>query len=148
MAQTTTHLTWNAKLEFSTNGSVWTDISGSTTEVQDAGGDIATNKVFTNNTATPILGYGRKDEHKVTVNVVYTSTAGEAWPLLKAAYDNETAAYFRWSPAGGGSGAKRYTTSAGRITKLPNPSGKQEESTPVQISAELTCASVTEDTVP
>ncbi len=147
MAQTTTYISWNAKLEFSSNGSAWTDVSGSTTDVNDSGGDIASNKIFTNNTATPIVGYGRKDEHKITANIVYTKTAGEAWALLKAAYDGDTDAYFRWSPAGGAVGDKRYTSSKGRITKLPNPSGKQEDSTPVQITVELTCASVAEDTV-
>jgi len=147
MAQTTTNINWNAKLEFSSNGSAWTEISGSTTNVEDSGGEIDSSQIYTNNTSTPITGYGKKAEHKITVNTVYTKTAGEAWALLKAAYDNETDAYFRWSPAGGAIGDKRYTTAKGRITNLPNPSGAQEDNTPVQVTAELTTPSVAEDTV-
>jgi hypothetical protein len=148
MAQTTTSLTWdNTKLEFSTDGSVWTDISGSTNSVEDSGGEIDTNKLFTHGTATPIMGYGKKSEHKVSVNIVYTETAGESWALLSAAYENNTAAYFRWSPKGGSAGQKRFTTGAGRITKLPYPSGKAESSDPVQISVELTTPSVAQATI-
>jgi hypothetical protein len=148
MAQTTTSLTWeNTKLEFSTDGAAWTDISGSTNTVEDSGGEIDTNKLFTHGTATPILGYGKKSEHKIAVNVVYTETAGEAWALLSTAYEANSAAYFRWSPRGGSAGQRRFTSSIGRITKLPYPSGKSEDSAPVQISAELTCASVTPATI-
>lgn len=149
MAQTTTSLTWdNNKLEFSTDGNTWTDISGSTNSVEDTGGEIDTNKLFTHGTPTPILGYGKKSEHKISVNIVYTETAGEAWALLSAAYEGNTAAYFRWSPKGGLTGQKRYTTAAGRITKLPYPSGKADSSEPVQISVELTTPGVTQATVP
>jgi hypothetical protein len=148
MAQTTTNMTWeNTKLEFSTDNSSWTDISGSTNSVEDSGGEIDISKLFTHGTATPIVGFGKKTEHKIAVNVIYTETAGESWAILSAAYEANSDAYFRWSPAGGTSGKKRYTTSKGRITKLPYPSGKSESSDPVQISAELTCASVTPATI-
>jgi hypothetical protein len=148
MAQTTTSLSWeNTKLEFSPDNSTWTDISGSTNSVEDSGGEIDVNKLYTHGTTTPIVGYGKKAEHKVSVNVVYTETAGEAWALLSAAYEAQSNAYLRWSPKGGTSGQRRFTTGVGRITKLPYPSGKAESSDPVQISCELTCAVVTPTTI-
>jgi hypothetical protein len=148
MAQTTTSLSWeNTKLEFSTDGNTWTDVSGSTNSVEDSGGEIDVNKLYTHGASTPIVGYGKKAEHKIAVNVVYTETAGEAWALFSAAYEGSSNAYFRWSPKGGSAGQRRFTTAVGRITKLPYPSGKAEASDPVQISCELTTPSVTPTTI-
>ena len=94
-----------------------------------------------------IVGYGKKSDHKISINIVYTETTGEAWQLLNAAYENATNCYLRWSPKGGNSGNKRFTTGVGRITKLPYPSGKADSSDPIQISAEHTSGSVATSTI-
>jgi hypothetical protein len=148
MAQTTTSLSWeNNKLEFSADGTTWTDVSGSTNSVEAEGGEVEVSKLYTHGTFAPIVGYGRPDLFKVGVNVVYTETAGEAYLLMKAAYENRTAAYFRWSPKGADAGELRYTTGIGRITAFKYPSGKAEDAAPVQMTIQLTTPSIASATV-
>lgn len=112
MAQTTTAETINnAKLEVSTDGSTWTDISGSSTSVTGA---EQGSQVFEENTLDgqdPIVKPGNKDALTLDVRIIYTETAGEAFETVRAQWETSgRELYIRYSPAGGASGDYQYTS--------------------------------------
>lgn len=112
MAQTTAGIPVSGyKVEVSTNGSAWTNISGTATTVSVEGGD---NKVGQQHTAEgdeAIVVSGNKvDPRTVTVRSVYTESAGEAFAVVWAQYEaTDKVIYLRWSPQGGAAGDFQYT---------------------------------------
>lgn len=96
--------------EVSTDGVTWTDIGGSTAQVTPSGGDQLTGSQQVAQGAAPIvIGSGKTEAVQAEVRILYTETAGEAFRVVKTAFDgaNKTI-YFRYAPKGTGSGNKRY----------------------------------------
>ena len=116
MAQTTAGIPVSGfKVEVSTNGSVWTDISGSAATVTVEGGD---NKVGTQFTADGeeaiVVGANKVEPRTVTVRSIYTETSGEAFDKVWTQYDGaEKSIYLRWSPRGGSAGDFQYSCAVG-----------------------------------
>ena len=116
MAQTTGGIPVSGfKVEVSTNGSVWTDVSGQAAQVTVEGGD---NKVGTQHTAygaeAIVVSGNKTDPRTVTVRSVYTETTGEAFAVVWAQYAAaDKVIYLRWSPQGGGAGDFQYTCAVG-----------------------------------
>ena len=116
MAQTTAGIPVSGfKVEVSTNGSAWTNISGAAATVTIEGGD---NKVGTQHTAEgaeAIVVSGNKiDPRTITVRSVYTEESGEAFAVVWAQYvATDKVIYLRWCPKGGGAGDFQYTCAVG-----------------------------------
>ena len=116
MAQTTGGMSpQNMYVGFSTDGSSWTEVTGSANSVEVSGGERESGSARTFGTTTPITKYGGKAPLTVTVRGVYSEDADEAFRLAQAAYDGDTAFYVRWSPGGGDAGDYGYTTGAGQV---------------------------------
>jgi hypothetical protein len=118
MAQTTDAMSGaNYKVEVSTNGTAWTDISGANASVSVDGGDIGVGSQHTAAGAEAIVvSNKKKDPLTVTVRCLYTETASEPWKVVKAAYDGaDPSLYLRFSPNGGANGDLRYTTAVGGV---------------------------------
>lgn len=148
MAQTTSARSARAaKVEFSTNGSSWTDVSGIASKVDIGGGDLKVESVETFTGHTPIITPGKFEAATVKVTSVYTEGASEPYTLAKTAYDAASLLYIRWSPWGGGTGTKQYTAS-GYVTKLPIPSGDSGDAKAIMMDTEIKVASITESTAP
>jgi hypothetical protein len=148
MAQTTGGISFvNCKVEFSTNGSSWTDVSGFASTIDLGGGARATGEAYTFDGLNAIVRRGKAESYEITVEVIYTEGAGEAYALAKAAYENGTDLYVRWSPKGGTSGNKQFATSPGIVTDPPYPKGEAGSGDPVLISVKLKCTTITESTV-
>ena len=122
MAQTTGGFTGkNFKIELSTNGSSWTDCSGIFNEVQDASSTRESGEVLTPDTDYPIVSTGKRGALKPKFKFVYTETAGEPYQLARAAHENDTLLYVRWSSKSGSTGQERHSCS-GYVTDFPYPS--------------------------
>lgn len=112
MAQTTTGMSRSGyKIEISTDGTSWTDISGQSNTVATSGGDQLTTSQNTADGLSPIVvGSNKHNTVTVTVSSVYTETAGQAWKIVSACFYSATKTLFlRFSPAGGASGTQRFT---------------------------------------
>lgn len=112
MAQTTTALPKsNFKIEVSTNGSSWTDISGSANQVNTSGGDQMYGEQQTAEGNVPVVVPTHKTGAiTITCNILYTETSGEAFQTVWARYEGTAKTiYLRYSPKGGASGDERYT---------------------------------------
>lgn len=111
MAQTTGGMARaNFKVEVSTNGSDWTDISGQAATATPSGGEQIAGEQNTADGSAPIVtGSNKTSSVTVEVSCVYTETGGEAWKVVQARFDGaDKTIYLRYSPAGGGNGDLRY----------------------------------------
>jgi hypothetical protein len=124
MAQTTGAFAQSGfKVEVSLNGSDWTDISGQATNVAVEGGDQMVGEQHTADGEVPVVTGSNKTEAKtVTVSILYTETNGEAFQIVNDRYDGaDKTIYLRYSPAGGGTGDKRWVcaNAAGNAIAVP-----------------------------
>lgn len=157
MAQTTNAISQAGfKVEVSSDGSSWTDVSGASGTVQLSGGDVKVGSQHTADGSQAIVVTSNKTEPiEVTIKTLYTETAGEAWKVVKAAYDAANKViYLRWSPKGGGAGSARFTTAAGGVaaaaplTSCLPPDLDAAGEDPAMFEFSVMAAGLLEDTVP
>lgn len=148
MAQTQNAITFaNCKVEISTDGSTWTDISGFATSVSLSGGDRQTGTAFTFDGDTAIVKGGKREPLEVEVNIVYTEGVSDPFETVRAAYEAGSALYVRWSPKGGASGDFLFTSDAGIVTNPIYPTGEAGSGDPAAVSFTLLTPKVTKSTV-
>ena len=148
MTQTTGGMTGvNAQVEVSTNGSAWTDISGSANKVEPGGGDRQSGELYTFSGDTAIITGGKREPLEITASFVYTEIAEEAWLAAETAYIAASDFYIRWSPGGGNSGDFLFTSPAGVITSFMYPNIDTEEAAPIMAELTVKVASVTRTTI-
>ena len=125
MAQTTNSLTFkDNKLEISTDGTTFTDISGHSNKVTVDGGERAVEELFT-----------------------FDGDTADAQEVLRAAYEAGSAIYARWSPAGGATGDFQYTTGAGVVVSNPYPGGEAESADVMAAEYKIAVPSITKAAV-
>lgn len=148
MAQTSVAYSMkNCRLEISTNGTTWTDISGFSNEVSWDGGERDTEGTPTFDGDTKLLTTGKRDLVTVTAKVVYTEGASDPVNTAQSAFEADTDLYLRWSPRGGSSGQRMYTTSAGRVKKPTFPQGATDSASAILVEIQLVTPNVTVSTV-
>jgi hypothetical protein len=136
--------TVDAVVEISTNGTSWTNISGSTNKVEVTPQTVDSGMAATLEGAFKIVRSGKINPVEVTVTCLYTESATEAASIL----EGQRAVpgfplYFRYTP-GGYNGDYRYKsansngqTTAARITEFPQVGASAEEAGPAMITFKL-----------
>lgn len=148
MAQTTAAQSGvDCLVEFSTNGSDWTDISGSIKMVDAGEQSRQSGEDYTLNGDYALVTGGKFDPVEVSATGLWTPTAGEAFAVVHAAWTAKSPAYLRWSPQGGNSGHKRYTTNAGVLTGFVWPKGDATDAKPIPCGFKLKTPKITESTI-
>lgn len=148
MAQTTGQMTFrNVKVELSSDGSTWFDISGSTSAVTVSGGNRSIAEIKPLFRDTVIGRPGARERVTVGVKSVYTENPAEASDLLSAAYLAGSMIYFRWSPTGGSAGARRYKTNGAYVIKTDFPGGNVSEANPLTADYSLSAEYVEKESV-
>jgi hypothetical protein len=148
MAQTTSATSAkDAYVEFSTNGSSWTNCSGTANMISPGGGERKTEETDTFEGDTPIITRGKRGGQKTKFRAVYTEGASEISVIARTAYLNGTDFYLRWAPKGNTAGNIRYTTSAGTVLGgvFPEVDATKAEALIVEVElhyAELTPAAI------
>lgn len=144
MTQSTGGYTFrDVKIEFdlSSAGS-WTDISGYSSSLEIDGGERNIGEFFTGDGDTPILGAGKRTMLNVTAKVLSTEGDTEPQEVLEAAYEAGTPIQLRWSPKGGSSGQRQFTTAVGYITAPIYPQGEVETGDPVAFELAIATPSI------
>ena len=141
MAQTTASLPSmrNAFIEWSANGTAWTDISGFASAVDPTGHERASGEVYTYNGDESIVGAGKLSPAETNVTIVYTEPAGDAYTLAWLAKVNCTDVYLRITPNGDNPGNNSWTSKKGIITACPPPSGEASSGDPVTVQFTHRC---------
>lgn len=113
----------DALIEISTNGSVWTDISGFTNKLDVTPQSRASGEAYTFDGDTAIITHGKRQPVDITVNVLYSEGSANPFETVRAIHEttNGGTIYVRWSPGGGDSGDFRYTTPACKVTSFQAP---------------------------
>lgn len=135
-------------VEFSTDGSNWTNVSGDASSVEPDGGVRKTGGFFTFDGDTEGLTRGKRERLTIVVNILYNETVSSGWRLAETAYENNTALYVRWSPKGATQGNRRFTTSAGIVVDPPYPGGEAESADPIMTEVKVEVATVTPAAIP
>lgn len=146
MAQTTGATAGvNAKVEFSVNGSAWTDLSGSASALDpgEQSGMSGEVYVFTGETAAAVTA-GKTEPAEITIKVAYTETAGESFEVVRAQFQVAgRAAYIRWSPKGGTTGQFLFTSGLGVLTGLTWPPVDAGDGKPIMAGFKIKVPSIT-----
>jgi hypothetical protein len=145
MPQTSTAMnTVNAVVELSTDGTTWTNISGSTNKVDVSPVTVDSGMAATLEGDFKIVTSGKINPVEATVTCLYTETASEAAAILESRRSTRPPTiYFRYTP-GGSNGEYRYkaanstgNTAAARITEFPSVSVDAGNGGPQMITFKL-----------
>lgn len=131
MAQTTLATSFkDCKIETSTNGTTWTDISGFASTVDLDGGDRQTSEAYTFDGDTAIITKGKREPIEVTAAIVYSEGVSDPQATVQSAYETGSDLWLRWSPLGGTTGKKQYTAK-GTVTTQIYPKGEADGGDPL-----------------
>ena len=149
MSQTTGAMSArNAVVEFSTNGSSWTDCSGFANIVSPGGGERETGSAPTFDGDTKVLTRGKRDIHKVKFAALYTEGASEVATVARTAWRAGTDFYLRWSAKAATTGNTRYTTTAGVVVDGVLPEIDTTKADPIALEINIECADITDAAIP
>lgn len=148
MAQTTGSLSWaNCVVELSSNGSVWTDVSGFANSLSIDGGDRQMGEFFTCDGETPIVTYGKRNMLTITLQAVYTEDGSDPYAMAHDAAENHTHIYIRWSPTGYAvAGDYRFTSGEGWVTSPILPQGAADSPDAIPVEVVISCGSISRET--
>lgn len=147
MAQTTSvYSMTDGVIEFSTNGSSWTDISGSMNGVEAPEQTRMSGEDYTVSGDKAIVTSGKLEPAEVAAKIVYSETAGEAFEVIRAAWETPgQKVYLRWGR--GGSGSYRYTTDAGVLTSFTYPPLSAPDAKPKVLGIKVKTPGITKSVV-
>ena len=135
MAQTTGAMSSVAnKVEYSTNGSSWTDISGFANQVTPDPDARMSGSTFTFDGDTGIVTFGKREPFPIRVRIVYTVDA-TAWEALRVLHQTAGGGtiYLRWSPEGSDTGDFEFTTPATKISEFNWPTADATSADPILV---------------
>jgi len=135
MAQTTNAVTQScAKVEISSNGSDWTDISGNTQSITPGEQTLMSGEAYTFDGDTPIIKGGKREPMESEVVIIYTEADAEAYEQARVIFEASNCGnviYLRYSPAGGDAGEEQLTSTEGTIVSFTYPPASASEAGPI-----------------
>jgi len=138
---------FEAMVEIKVAGGAWTDISGWGSSVARSGGDRQSGEAYTFDGDTAILGEGKRQPQDITVRTLYTEGVADPYQVVLPAFRAHTMMQVRWSPLGGHTNQKRYTTDPiySIITSCPPPAGEAGSGDPIMFEFVVHTSDVTQD---
>jgi len=148
MAQTTNAISFqDHSVEYSTNGTAWTNFDGFSVAVLRSGGERQVGSVYTADGDFPIVKGGKWTPTDVTVRVVYTEPDADPYRIIRNLFQAKTPLYVRWMPKGNAADSCVYTTGAGIIRACPEPAGAAGSPDPVTVEIIVQVNGVTDTKV-
>jgi hypothetical protein len=150
MSQTTDGFsTVDAQVEISTDGAVWTDISGFANSVKPGAKTRQTGVRWTHEGENAILTAGKQGTIDVDVSIIYTEGTADPFAVLDTQFETPGGGpvYVRWAPKGDGAGHNQFATDAGVLKKLDNPATDTEDAKPAAISFTIECTKITRSVI-
>jgi hypothetical protein len=135
----------NAKIEISTDGTTWTDISGLSNQLEVSGGDRQLSEAYIFSQDVPEILTGKREPIQIQVRVYYDE-ALTLFTTVENAYQSAAPLYVRWSPRGGATGQFRFQAS-GPVQAFTYPAG-QANAEPVMAGFTLRVPSITRSVIP
>lgn len=135
------------KVEISTNGTTWTNVTSLANSISVDGGERMTEDLFVFGADVAEVLAGPREPLEVTLRVVYTEGTNEAWETIRQQYESGGPLYIRWSPLGGTTGKFQFTTDAGVITSFGYPAGESGSANPVLCEVTIRTPKITKSVV-
>ena len=144
MAQTTGSVSGAAATVSIYVTSAYVDISGSSQSIDAVTASVVTGDAYTFDGNFGIITVGKYEPVEVTVNILYTETAAEAFQSVRALFEARTATQLKWLPLGAASGADQYETkTVGYITSMDYPPIDASSAGPVMVSFTVRAPGIT-----
>jgi hypothetical protein len=144
MAQTTGAVSGAAATVSIYVSAAYVDISGSSQSIDAVTASVVTGDAYTFDGNFGIITVGKYEPVEVTVNILYTETAAEAFQSVRALFENRTATQLKWLPLGAASGADQYETkTVGFITSMNYPPIDASSAGPVMVSFTVRAPGIT-----
>ena len=143
MPQTTAAVTGAAATVSLYVSAAYVDISGSSQSIDAVTATVVTGEAYTFDGNYAITTLGKFEPIEVTVNILYTETAGEAWMSARTLFEGRTSTKLKWLPLGAASGADTYETGTGYITSIDYPPVDASSAGPIMVSFTLRVPSIT-----
>jgi hypothetical protein len=122
----------------------YVDISGSSQSIDAVTASVVTGDAYTFDGNFGIITVGKYEPVEVTVNILYTETAAEAFQSVRALFEARTATQLKWLPLGAASGADQYETkTVGYITSMDYPPIDASSAGPVMVSFTVRAPGIT-----
>ena len=135
------------KIEISTDGTSFTDISGYANEVSISGGERENSEVYVLGDDSAAILIGHRSPVEITISVLYTEGDSDPMKTLWDAYCNKTTYYVRIAPKGGESGEFLFTSNEGFFTAVNAPPGADPSSAdPLLVEATFRCGKLDRST--
>jgi len=144
MAQTTGAVSGAAATVSIYVSSAYVDISGSSQSIDAVTASVVTGDAYTFDGNFALTTIGKYEPVEVTVNILYTETAAEAFQSVRALFEARTATQLKWLPLGAASGADQYETrTVGYITSMNYPPIDASSAGPVMVSFTVRAPGIT-----
>ena len=144
MAQTTGAVSGAAATVSIYVTSAYVDISGSSQSIDAVTASVVTGDAYTFDGNFGIITVGKYEPVEVTVNILYTETAAEAFQSVRALFEARTATQLKWLPLGAASGADQYETkTVGYIVSMDYPPIDASSAGPVMVSFTIRAPGIT-----
>jgi hypothetical protein len=128
----------------------WTDISGSSQVVEAPEQTRISGEAYTLDGDNALVEGGKKEPLEIAVEIVYTETAGEAFEIVRAAWEAGGCGKrmcLRYSPGGGDIGDAMYTTPRGIITRFVYPNMDASAGGPIMAGFTLKVGYITRSVI-
>jgi hypothetical protein len=145
MAQTTSGISFvDAKVEYSTDGVAFTDISGWANTVEVSGGERQAGEVYTADGDIGIVTFGKRAPVDIAYSCVFTEAATDPFERFRGYHQTADGSQvvFRFSPAGGTGTGKISFTGTGKITDAPWLGGDAGSPDPLMFSTTVRSANI------
>jgi len=122
-----------SQVEISTDGVIFTDISGSTQSVTGTEQSKMSGEAYTFDGRGPIVKGGKFEPVELAFSIVYTEILTEAYEIARAVFEQEgceVEVYVRWSPSGGVVGGS-LLTAFGPIVNFTYPAIDASTANPI-----------------
>ena len=144
MAQTTGAVSGAAATVSIYVSAAYVDISGSSQSIDAVTASVVTGDAYTFDGNFGIITVGKYEPVEVTVNILYTETAAEAFQSVRALFEANTATKLKWLPLGAAAGADQYETrTVGYITSMDYPPVDASSAGPVMVSFTVRAPGIT-----
>ena len=144
MAQTTGAVSGAAATVSIYVSAAYVDISGSSQSIDVVTASVVTGDAYTFDGNYGIITVGKYEPVEVTVNILYTETAAEAFQSVRALFEARTATQLKWLPLGAAGGADQYETkTVGYIVSMDYPPIDASSAGPVMVSFTIRAPGIT-----
>ena len=120
-----------AKIEYSTNYSTYTDLSGGANSVKVKGGERNSGEAWTFDGDTPVVTVGKLTPIEMTIGSLYVDSSVGHFAIVSAMKQNATPMNVRFAYDTDTTGSWRFTSATGYVTSATPPDAEPDKGDPL-----------------